>query len=135
SLDDTVAATFNGMRFQDTFYFLTASMDLGELKRWSPGLILMREHVEHHCRQGTALFDLGPGEGDHKAAWQGHEVPCFETHLSLRPRGWATTLLSKTKAQGKLAIKRNPILWKAAQSARGATRALRRSAICEPNSP
>jgi len=134
SLGDTIAATFNGMRFQDMFYFLTASMELGELKRWSPGFILMREHVARHCRQRTAVFDLGPGEGNHKAAWHGHEVPLFETHLSLSPRGWATTVLSQTKAQSKLAIKHNPILWKTAQSIRGLTRALRRGIICESNS-
>ncbi|MGI9522281.1 MAG: GNAT family N-acetyltransferase [Hyphomicrobiaceae bacterium] len=133
SLDNTVAATFNGMRFQDIFYFLTASMDLGELKRWSPGFILMREHVAHHCRQKTAVFDLGPGDGDHKASWQGQEVRCFETHLSLSPRGWATTALSQTKAKSKFAIKRNPILWKTARSVRGLTRALRRHIISEPN--
>jgi len=134
SVGDTVAATFNGMRFQDRFYFLTTSMDLGELKRWSPGIILMREHVAHHCRQGTAVFDLGPGQGDHKDAWHGYEVPLFETHLSLSARGWATTVLSRTKSQSKLAIKRSPILWKTARSVRGLVRALRRSIISRPNS-
>ena len=124
SVGDTVAATFNGVTFQDRFYFLSNSMDLGELRRWSPGFSLMREHVAHHCEQGTAVFDLGPGQYDYKDAWQGYEIPLFETYLPLNPRGWATTVLSQTKAQSKLAFKRSPILCKMARAVRAVVREL-----------
>ena len=129
SVGDRVAATFNGMQFRNRFYFLTASMDLGEVRRWSPGFILMRERVAHHCRQRTAIFDLGPGEGDHKAAWDGYEVPLFDTYLSLSPRGWASTVLSQTKARSKWTIRRSPFFWRMGRSVRGLVEALRRSII------
>lgn len=134
SVGDTVAATCNGMKFQDRFYLLTISMDLGELNRWSPGFILLREKIAHHCREGTAVFDLGSGDAGYKAAWHSDEVPRFETYLSLSPRGWATTFLSETKAQSRWAIKSSPLVWKMVSSVRELIKAVRRSINSRPNS-
>lgn len=134
SVGDTVAATFHGTRFQDKFYFLNTSMDLGELKQWSPAFILLRQHIAQQCGKGTAVFDFGPGENEYKAAWNVYEVPLFETYLTLSARGWLTTLLSQTKASSKLAIKRSPFLLKTAHSVRALKNALRQSAISRPNS-
>lgn len=131
---DTVAATRLGIQFQNSFYSLNISMDLGELKRWSPGFILLREQIARHCGQGTIVFDFGPGPSEIKDSWHAYERPVFETHLALDPRGWTTTVLSQTKARSKLAIKRSPIFWKIGQSVRGLVKAFRRSTISRPHS-
>ena len=53
SVNDPVIATFNGMSFQDSFYFLTASMTLDKVKQWSPGFLLMKEQIKYHCQRNT----------------------------------------------------------------------------------
>ncbi len=68
-IDESVLATFNGMQFQNRFYFLNTSMGLGELQRWSPGFFLLRENVANHCRRRTPVFDFCPGEYRCKTDW------------------------------------------------------------------
>ena len=87
-----VAATFNGLAFKDRFYFIQTSMTLGPLRKWSPGLLVMKQNVAWACERGLKHFDLGPGQGSHKAAWHGNEIKMFDTYIPLRAAGLPSIL-------------------------------------------
>jgi CelD/BcsL family acetyltransferase involved in cellulose biosynthesis len=113
---EELVATFTGIRFKDRFYYLISSMTLGELRRWSPGLILMKEVIARQCQHGAMYFDLGPGQGMHKDMWKGSEIPLIETHLSFRAKSWPITVARRAATQMKLKIKNRPAFL---QTARG----------------
>lgn len=115
---DEVAATLCGVRFKDRFYFIQTSMTQGPLRKHSPGALLLRDQIARHCRLGAAIFDLGPGEGSHKDAWAGDEIPLMATYLPLSAKGWAATALRKAGARATRVIKQSPTLLRTARRMR-----------------
>ena len=125
---DQVVATSNGMKFQDRFYHLTLSMSLNFESdiQISPGRLLSREHIGRQCREGTAMFDFGPGRGIHKSAWHPREIAFIQTHLPLRPIGTPMTILRRTIAQCRYEILSSPSLQPLIRSSKERERWLRR---------
>lgn len=106
-----LAATFNGICYKDRFYMIISSSTLGELKRWSPGLVLMRHQIQSCIERGMRDYDLGTGAADHKDSWANGTIELMDQFMPLKIRGGpaATALVLKTIA--KRGVKNNPKLW------------------------
>ncbi len=120
-----IVATLSGVEFAGRFYGLTNSLAAGDLRRWSPGLILLREHIRTCCLRGTRVYDMGIGSGRHKDTWKPEPIPLFESCIPLRARGWPAALAVGARTSAKRIVKNNPHLWSAAQSVRRALRGTR----------
>ena len=118
TIDDETAATVTGIRFQDCFYLLLASLTQSEVRRWSPGALLMREQIAACCEAGCTQYDLGPGWGRHKEEWGALPVRLFDTVFAVRFRGTLVTLPAHLRLRLKRTIKSNKVLWSAFQSVR-----------------
>ncbi len=113
-----IASTFNGIEFNKRFYLLISSITPNEAKRWSPGLILMRDHIEYCCQKGDKIYDFGTGEADHKSAWANEQIDLFDSYIPLKPTAIWLVLLMKLKSKAKRTIKRNTKLWSLAKYVR-----------------
>lgn len=127
SVDGAVLATATSIHFQDQRHLLTLSLGSGDpgLLKHSPGLVLMRHLMATAAKDGTALYDFGAGDGQHKSIWHPEAVVLFETHLPLSLRGYAVSLAAASGSAVKRLIKNNQTLWQAAKSARRLLRASR----------
>lgn len=127
SIDGAVLATATSIHFQDQRHLLTLSLGAGDpaLLKHSPGLVLMRHLMAAAAQDGTALYDFGAGDGQHKSIWHPEAVALFETYLPLSLRGYAVSLAAASGSAVKRMIKNNQTLWQAAQSARRLLRASR----------
>lgn len=111
-VDADPAAIFLGARHKDRFYFIQASHDQDAYGRLSPGFLLLRELIARECQSGTSVFDMGPGEGPHKAAWQPQVLTRFATCISFTASGSAATALAIVKLRAREALHRNGTLYR-----------------------
>lgn len=117
-IDGKIVATFNGLTFKNRFFLLLSSITQNNYRRWSPGLILMRYHIEHSFKEGRTVYDLGTGEADHKSVWSNERIDLFDTFLPLHPFGWALAFFVYTKTRAKYIVKNTPALWQFAKRVR-----------------
>jgi CelD/BcsL family acetyltransferase involved in cellulose biosynthesis len=113
-----VVATFIGVMRDDRFSVLLSSITNGELRRWSPGLLLMRSQVQDLCRRGLKFYDLGVGEARHKSEWADTDVPLFDSFIGFGPMGKLAALPLSMRSRAKRVIKNEPHLWALVQRVR-----------------
>jgi CelD/BcsL family acetyltransferase involved in cellulose biosynthesis len=115
-----ILATAATITFQDQRHLLTLSLgaDIPDLRKHSPGLVLIRHLMSEAAADGIALYDFGAGDGQHKSMWRPDTVRLFETHRPLNLRGYAVSLAAASQSHVKRLIKNNAFLWHVATSAR-----------------
>ncbi len=113
-----VVATFIGVMRGDRFSLLLSSITGGELRRWSPGLLLLRSQIQDLCRRGVKFYDLGVGEARHKSEWADMDVPLFDSFIGFDPMGRLAVLPLSMRSRAKRIIKNEPHLWALAQKVR-----------------
>lgn len=120
-----VLATATSISYDTCRHLLTLSLgDMApEILKLSPGLTLMQLLMEQASADGMSAYDLGAGEGQHKAIWQPSPVPLVDVYMPLSIGGYAVTLAASGGALAKRFIKSNRRLWQAAQQARKLLRA------------
>lgn len=117
---DTVLATHSGMICHDRLMITVSSRTDGELKRYSPGSILLRHQIEEAANQGLAFYDLGLGSASYKEKWCDVVEPLFDSCIAFKPHGTLLALALNSGARAKRLIKSNPHLWAAAKRVRRA---------------
>jgi len=118
--DDEMIAMYAGVADGSRFSMMFNTYTLSEAARYSPGLILMRNIVDHYAAQGYRWIDLGIGSDDYKKLFCKELEPIFDSFVALTPRGrFAATALAAT-ARAKRAVKHNPVLMQVAHRLRGA---------------
>ena len=55
--------------------------------KYSPGLILMRDIIDHYAGQGYRALDLGIGSDDYKRLFCKDDEPIFDSFIPLSQRG------------------------------------------------
>lgn len=118
--DEEVIAIFasvaDGHRFSMMFNTYTMSPN----SKYSPGLILMRDIIDHHAAQDYRAFDLGIGSDDYKRLFCKGDEPIFDSFIPLSQRGkFAASLMSGLNRTKRL-VKHNPALLEMAQKLRSA---------------
>jgi CelD/BcsL family acetyltransferase involved in cellulose biosynthesis len=118
--DDEVIAIFAGVADGHRFSMMFNTYTMSGNSRYSPGLILMRNIIDHYAGQGYRALDLGIGSDDYKRLFCKSDEPIFDSFipLSLRGRMAATAMSGANRA--KRLVKHNEALFHMAQKLRNA---------------
>jgi CelD/BcsL family acetyltransferase involved in cellulose biosynthesis len=112
------AGVADGLRFSMMFNTYTMSGN----SRYSPGLILMRNIIDHYAANGYRALDLGIGSDDYKRLFCKDDEPIFDSFIPLSLRGVVAAGAMSGVNRAKHLVKHNQALLHAAQRLRSALR-------------
>ncbi len=121
--DDDVIAIFAGVADGQRFSMMFNTYTLSESSRYSPGLILMRNIIDHYAAEGYNSLDLGIGSDDYKLLFCKDLEPIFDSFIALTPRGRLAAGALSSVARAKRLVKQTPLLMQVAQWMRNALHA------------
>jgi CelD/BcsL family acetyltransferase involved in cellulose biosynthesis len=90
--------------------------------RHSPGLILIRNIVDHYAERGYCALDLGIGSDGYKRFFCKANEPIFDCFIPLSLRGTIAAAAMSGINRAKHLVKHTPALLHMAQKLRSATR-------------
>jgi CelD/BcsL family acetyltransferase involved in cellulose biosynthesis len=93
---------------------------MSDNSRYSPGLILMRNIVDHYAERGYRALDLGIGSDDYKRLFCKSDEPIFDSFIPLSRRGKLAAAAMSAVNSAKRLVKQNPALFQMAQKLRSA---------------
>jgi CelD/BcsL family acetyltransferase involved in cellulose biosynthesis len=120
--DAEVIAIFAGVGDGDRFSMMFNTYTMSESSRHSPGLILMRNIVDHYAGLGYRALDLGIGSDDYKRLFCKSDEPIFDSFIPLTARGNLAAAAMSGINRAKHVVKHNPALLQMAQKLRSAFR-------------
>ncbi len=118
--DDEVIAIFAGVADGHRFSIMFNAYTMSDNSRVSPGLILMRNIVDHHAERGYLALDLGIGSDDYKRLFCKSDEPIFDCFIPLSPRGKMAAAAMSGINRAKHLVKHSPALFHMAQKLRDA---------------
>jgi CelD/BcsL family acetyltransferase involved in cellulose biosynthesis len=118
--DDEVIAIFAGVKDGHRFSMMFNTYTLSANSKYSPGLILMRDIVDHYAGRGYRALDLGIGSDDYKRLFCKDDEPIFDSFIPLSLRGKLAAAAMSGVNRAKHLVKHNPALFELAQKLRGA---------------
>jgi CelD/BcsL family acetyltransferase involved in cellulose biosynthesis len=118
--DDEVIAMFAGVADGHRFSMMFNTYTMSARSRYSPGLILMRNIIDHYAGKKYRALDLGIGSDDYKRLFCKGGEPIFDSFIPLSARGRAAATAMSALNRLKRQVKRNPMLLRFAQTLRRA---------------
>jgi CelD/BcsL family acetyltransferase involved in cellulose biosynthesis len=118
--DDEVIAIFAGVADGNRFSMMFNTYTLSGNSKYSPGLILMRDIIDHYAERGVTSLDLGIGSDDYKRLFCKDDEPIFDSFIPLSLRGRVAASALSSLMQAKRLVKHTPALMQIAQRVRGA---------------
>ena len=107
-----IAATWIGMADNGCMYGMMNTMSPDrELRRHSPGEVLLRHAISWCCENGFHTFDLATGESRYKSEWCDREMKLFETIWPRTIKGWFGVRLVQLRLYIKRSIKQSRRIW------------------------
>jgi CelD/BcsL family acetyltransferase involved in cellulose biosynthesis len=116
--DDEVIAIFAGVADEDRFSMMFNTYTMSDNSRHSPGLILMRNIVDHYAGCGFRALDLGIGSDEYKRSFCKEDEPIFDCFISLSLRGKVAATAMSGVNRAKHLVKHNQALFHMAQRLR-----------------
>jgi CelD/BcsL family acetyltransferase involved in cellulose biosynthesis len=120
--DDEVIAIFAGVADGHRFSMMFNTYTMSANAKYSPGLILMRDIIDHYASKGYRALDLGIGSDDYKRLFCKNDEPIFDSFIPLTARGRMAASALSGFNRAKRMVKHNPALFEMAQKLRGALR-------------
>jgi CelD/BcsL family acetyltransferase involved in cellulose biosynthesis len=120
--DDEVIAIFAGVADGHRFSMMFNTYTMSDNSRYSPGLILMRNIIDHHAGQGYRALDLGIGSDDYKKLFCKDDEPIFDCFIPLSLRGTVAAAAMSSINRAKRLVKQNQMLFQVAQKMRSVFR-------------
>lgn len=120
--DDEVIAIFAGVADGHRFSMMFNTYTMSGNSRYSPGLILMRNIIDHYAGQGYRALDLGIGSDDYKRLFCKSDEPIFDSYIPLSLRGRMAATAMSGVSRAKRLVKHNEALFHMAQKLRNAFR-------------
>jgi predicted ATP-grasp superfamily ATP-dependent carboligase len=117
-IGETCAAANLGIVFGDSYYHLLASYDDGELARYGPGALHLRELLAYAIGLGLRRFDFTVGDELYKLEWSDSHLKLSDYTAAVTRRGWPACCRSMVRRPLKRFIKRTPWAWRAATQVR-----------------
>jgi CelD/BcsL family acetyltransferase involved in cellulose biosynthesis len=117
--DDEVIAIFAGVADTKRFSMMFNTYTLSGSSKYSPGLILMRDIIDHYAERGFTSLDLGIGSDDYKRLFCKDDEPIFDSFVPLSTHGKVTAFGLSAFTRAKRLIKHTPALMQMAQRLRG----------------
>ncbi|MEA2922634.1 MAG: hypothetical protein QOF07_2597 [Bradyrhizobium sp.] len=118
--DDEVIAIFAGVADPHRFSMMFNTYTMSGNSRYSPGLILMREIIDHYAGLGYRSLDLGIGSDDYKRLFCKSDEPVFDSFIPVSPRGKLAASAMSGVNRAKHLVKHHPGLFNLAQRLRSA---------------
>ena len=116
--DDEVLAMFAGVADGHRFSMMFNTYTMSANSKYSPGLILMRDIIDHYAGQGYRALDLGIGSDDYKRLFCKDDEPIFDSFIPLSQRGKLAAGVMSGVNRTKRLVKHNPALLEMAQKLR-----------------
>ena len=116
--DEETIAMFAGVADGNRFSMMFNTYTMSANAKYSPGLILMRNIIDHYAERGYTSLDLGIGSDDYKRLFCKDDEPIFDSYLPLTAKGHVAALAMSSAGSLKRAIKRTPVLKRAAEAIR-----------------
>jgi CelD/BcsL family acetyltransferase involved in cellulose biosynthesis len=120
--DDEAIAIFAGVADGHRFSMMFNTYTMSGNAKYSPGLILMRDIIDHYAARGYRALDLGIGSDDYKRLFCKNDEPIFDSFIALTARGRMAAAAMGGLNRAKRMVKHNPALLEMAQKLRGALR-------------
>jgi CelD/BcsL family acetyltransferase involved in cellulose biosynthesis len=109
--DDELIAIFAGVADGHRFSMMFNTYTISGSSRFSPGLILMRNIIDHYAERGYRALDLGIGSDDYKKLFCKSEEPIFDCFIPLSLRGKAAASAMSGLNRAKYLVKHHqPLL-------------------------
>ena len=118
--DEEVIAIFAGVADGHRFSMMFNTYTMSANSKYSPGLILMRNIIDHYAALDYRAFDLGIGSDDYKRMFCKSDEPIFDSFVALSPRGKLAASVMSGLNRTKRLVKHNPALLEMAQKLRNA---------------
>jgi CelD/BcsL family acetyltransferase involved in cellulose biosynthesis len=118
--DEEIIAIFAGVADGHRFSMMFNTYTMSPNSKYSPGLILMRDIIDHHAAQDYRAFDLGIGSDEYKRLFCKSDEPIFDSFIPLSQRGKFSASLMSGLNRTKRLVKHNPALLEMAQKLRSA---------------
>ncbi len=118
--DDEVIAIFAGVADGHRFSMMFNTYTMSGSSRYSPGLILMRNIIDHYAGRGYRALDLGIGSDDYKRLFCKSDEPIFDSFIPLSLRGKAAASAMSGLYRAKRLVKHNQALFQMAHKLRSA---------------
>jgi CelD/BcsL family acetyltransferase involved in cellulose biosynthesis len=110
--DEEIIALYAGVADGQRFSMMFNTYTLSGHSRFSPGLLLIRNIIDHYATQGLRALDLGVGSDDYKQLFCKRQEPIFDSFVPLTARGRAAAAAMSLAARIKHLVKHNPaLLW------------------------
>jgi CelD/BcsL family acetyltransferase involved in cellulose biosynthesis len=116
--DDEVIAIFAGVADGHRFSMMFNTYTMSGNAKFSPGLILMRNIIDHYAALNYRAFDLGIGSDEYKRLFCKSDEPIFDSFIPLTWRGRPAASAMSGVVSAKRLVKRNPALFDLAQCLR-----------------
>jgi CelD/BcsL family acetyltransferase involved in cellulose biosynthesis len=120
--DEEVIALYAGVADGHRFSMMFNTYTMSENSRYSPGLILVRNIIDHYAEQSYRAIDLGIGSDDYKRMFCKTDEPIFDSFVALSPLGQLAAPAMSANNRAKHLVKNNQMLLRCAQALRGAFR-------------
>lgn len=118
--DDEVIALFAGVADANRFSMMFNTYTMSANAKYSPGLILMRDIIDHYAERGVRTLDLGVGSDDYKRLFCKDDQPMIDSFVPLTARGALAAPVLSSIGRAKRAVKQTPALMKLVSKLRGA---------------
>jgi CelD/BcsL family acetyltransferase involved in cellulose biosynthesis len=118
--DEEVIAIFAGVADGRRFSMMFNTYTMSANSKYSPGLILMRDIIDHYAGKDYRAFDLGIGSDDYKRLFCKSDEPIFDSFIPLSQRGKLAAGVMSGLNRTKRLVKHNPTLLEMAQKLRNA---------------
>lgn len=113
--DEEIIAIFAGVADGHRFSMMFNTYTMSGNSKYSPGLILMRDIIDHYADKGYTSLDLGIGSDDYKRLFCKSEQPIFDSFLPLTARGAVAAVAMSSLTHAKRMVKQTPALMHMAQ--------------------
>jgi CelD/BcsL family acetyltransferase involved in cellulose biosynthesis len=118
--DEELIAIFAGVADGHRFSMMFNTYTMSPNSKYSPGLILMREIIDHYAGEDYRALDLGIGSDDYKRLFCKSDEPIFDSFIPLSQRGKLSASIMSGFNRTKRLVKHNPALFEMAQKLRSA---------------
>jgi CelD/BcsL family acetyltransferase involved in cellulose biosynthesis len=116
--DDEVIAVFAGVADGRRFSMMFNTYTISGNSRHSPGLILIRDIIDHYAEQGYHALDLGVGSDGYKLLFCKSNEAIFDCFIPLSPRGAIVAAAMSAFNRAKYLVKHSPALLNVAEGLR-----------------
>jgi CelD/BcsL family acetyltransferase involved in cellulose biosynthesis len=120
--DNEVIAIFAGVADGHRFSMMFNTYTISDNSRHSPGLILIRNIIDHYADRGYRALDLGVGSDGYKWLFCKSNEPIFDCYIPLSARGAVAAAAISGVNRVKHFVKHSPALLHMAQGLRSALR-------------